>query len=259
MKVVGFTALHYGREYLGYAIRSIIDHVDEHHIAYTAIGSHGHRTQVRCPETRDELYAIAKAAAGDKLRWHDGEWPHEGAQRDSIHEYAPDADAIVVLDADEIWSGGMVERAIQRAIQYPTINRFRAEMRHFWRSFYRCILHDPSYPIRVINPHGTDDKLFYLDIHRTETRYDIDHRLMINHMGYAQSPEIVRYKLETHGHKNEIRRDCDWFNDIYMNVRRQKDLHLVGSEYWNYEQVNPWDYLPDFMNLHPYAHTDWIE
>src|SRR5689334_10084788 len=108
MKVVGFTALHYGRDYLAYAIRSIIDHIDEYHVAYTAIGSHGHRTDVKCPETRDELYAIASAAAGSKLRWHDGEWPYEGAQRDSIHEYAPDADVIVVLDSDEIWSEGLL-------------------------------------------------------------------------------------------------------------------------------------------------------
>lgn len=259
MKVVGFTCLHYGREYLAYAIRSIIDHIVEYHVAYTAIGSHGHRTQVRCPETRDELYAIAQAAAGDKLRWHDGEWPHEGAQRDSIHEYAPDADVIVVLDADEVWPEGMVERAISRTIQYPTIKRFRAEMRHYWRSFYRAILHDPSYPIRVINPRGTDEKEFYLDIHRSDDNFNVDHRLMINHMGYAQRPEIVRYKLETHGHRNEIRRDVDWFNDVYMNVRRKNDLHLVGSEYWNYETVNPWDYLPGFMKEHEYANRDIIE
>lgn len=260
MKVVGMTALLYGRDYLGWAIRSIIDHVDEHHIIYSPIGAHGHRTSTPCPETRDELYAIASAAAGSKLRWHDGEWPHEGAQRDSIHEYAPDADVIIVLDADEIWPEGMVEHAIQRTIQYPTIQRFRAEMVHYWRSFYRCILHDPAYPIRVINRRGTDnEKEFYLEIPNPEITYRQPFRLHINHMGYAQRPEIVRYKLETHGHRNEIRHDVDWFNDVYMNIRRDKDLHLVGSQYWNTEDVNPWDYLPAFMKSHPYATMDIIE
>jgi hypothetical protein len=84
MKVISYTALHYGRDYLAAAIRSVIDHVDEHWILYSPIGSHGHRTDVPCPDTRDELYAKAELAAGSKLRWHDGEWAHEGlaARRD---------------------------------------------------------------------------------------------------------------------------------------------------------------------------------
>lgn len=258
MKVVGFTALHYGKDYLAYAIRSIIDHIDEYHVAYTAIGSHGHRTQIPCPETRDELYAIASAAAGNKLHWHEGEWPYEGAQRDSIHEYAPDADAIIVCDADEIWPDGMVQKAISRTIQYPTIKQFRAEMCHFWRSFYRCILHDPSYPIRVINPRGTDDKVFYIDAHRKDYIEGVDHRLMIAHLGYAQRPEIVQYKQLTHGHRNEWRKDVDWFADKYL-ANAQTDTHPVGSEYWNPERVDPLDYMPRWMQEHPYYHMQVIE
>lgn len=251
-KVVGFTALHYGRDYLSYAIRSIIDHIDEYHVAYSAIGSHGHRTAIPCPETRAELYAIAQQAAGSKLRWHDGEWAHEGLQRDSIHEYAPDADVIIVLDADEIWHSEAIpgflryfEWANKEGIAFQ---RYRHPIIHYWRSFYRCVLHDPAYPERIIIPNA--------GIRETVVTGE---GWAINHMGYAQRPEIVRYKIETHGHKNEWRKDVDWFQDRFMNVRATTDLHPVGSEYWNVEEINPWDYLPDFMKQHPYAHLAVIE
>lgn len=249
MKAIAYTALHYGRDYLAYAIRSVIEHIDEYHVLYTPIGSHGHRNGARCPETRDELYAIAHHAAGDKLRWHDGEWIHEGHQRDSIHHFVPDADVILVLDADEIWPDIYAASAVtllDRVANPP--RRLRLPMIHYWRSFNRCILHDPALPERVIYPKMLDS----VDTHRPL----LD--LAINHMGYAQRPEIVEYKLKVHGHKNEFRRDVDWFRDVFM-ANRQTDCHPVGSDQWNPETVNPLIYLPEWMDEHPYYGLEVIE
>ena len=69
-KVVAYTPLLYGREYLYFAIKSIIDYVDRNFVLYTPQGSHTVKTPVPCPESRDELYAIASAAAGNKLLYH---------------------------------------------------------------------------------------------------------------------------------------------------------------------------------------------
>lgn len=255
MKVIAYTALHYGRDYLAYAIRSVIDHVDEYHVLYTSIGSHGHRTERPCPETRDELYAIAAGVAGVKLHWHEGEWPYEGAQRDMIFRVAPDADVIVTLDADEIWPLPVVLSAIGQYSEALLIGckTWRVPIIHFWRSFHKAVLHDPAYPVRVIFPQikHTWDGDSYVNWYGVEARY-------INHMGYAQRPEIIEYKQHTHGHKNEWRRDVDWFKDVFM-ANRQYDCHPVGSEYWNPETVNPWDYLPDWMKTHPYANREVIE
>ncbi len=244
MKVISYTALHYGKDYLYWAIRSVIDHVDEHHILYAPVGSHGHRTQQPCPDTRAELYAEAERAAGDKLRWHDGTWAYEGEQRNSIHAYAPDADVILVVDADEIWNWRMVMGAIQFK---QGVKRWRVPIIHFWRSFYRAVLHDPAYPERVIYP-------------KAETEFvgtwNAAHIWPICHMGYAQRSELVKYKQHTHGHKGEWRKD-DWFNTVFM-ANAQRDCHPVGSEYWNPEPVNPWDYLPEWMQEHPYAKLEII-
>lgn len=256
MKIIAYTALHYGRDYLAYAIRSVIDNIDELHVLYTPIGSHGHRTSAPCPETRDELYAIAQAAAGDKLRWHEGEWPYEGAQRESIHQYAPDADVIIVLDADEIWSEHLafnVVNSYKNWLKEPRIfgdwpfSRMRANMIHYWRSMHRAILHDPAFPERVIYPKWQGP------VETIQPHYGL-----INHMGYAQRPEIVQYKQLTHGHKNEWRKDVDWFRDVFL-ANRQTDCHPVGSDAWQPEPVNPLDYMPAWMTEHPYYGMDVIE
>jgi hypothetical protein len=254
MKTIAYTALHYGRDYLGFAIKSVIDYVDEYWVLYSAIGSHGFRTATPCPETRAELYTIAQAVAGDKLHWVDGEWAHEGLQRESITEHCPDADVILVLDADEIWGNGLVEQAIE-VTSTAGFRNWRLPMIHYWRSFYRAILYDPAYPVRIICPKKRGDEQFHpINDCTFETGTN---ELMINHMGYAQRPEIVRYKQLTHGHRNQWRTDCNWFEDKFM-ANAQVDCHPVGSEYWNPEPVDPALYMPKFMLQHPYAQMEVI-
>jgi hypothetical protein len=255
VKVVSYTALHYGREYLAYAIRSVIDHVDEHHILYSAVGSHGHRTDVSCPEKRDELYAIAQQAAGDKLRWHEGEWAHEGLQRDSIYEYAPDADVILVVDADEVWNEAAVSSALTMYSEAVLIGckTWRVPMIHYWRSFYRAMTDDRAYPVRVIFPqveHTWETDASYVN--------HFGQNPLIHHFGYAQTPRVVQYKQWTHGHKNEWRKDIDWFSERFM-ANAQRDVHPTNLNYWNPTDVDPHDILPTFMREHPFYHLALIE
>ena len=254
MNVVAYTALHYGKEYLGYAIRSVIDHVDAYYCLYTPIGSHGHRTDLPCPDTRDELCAIAQQAAGSKLVWHEGIYPQEGAHREMIHQLAPDADVVLVVDADEVWGDvdgiSVAQHAIAVAIGLEA-RTFRVPFIHYWRSFYRQITQDPAYPIRVIVPKRPEREGYI-------PRLGATIRSSIHHFGYAQRPEIVRYKLETHGHKGEFRKDVNWFEDIFM-ANCQYDCHPIGSEFWFPDNIDPWQLLPDFMLEHPYANLQVIE
>lgn len=252
MKTIAYTALHYGKDYLASAIRSVIDAVDEHHVLYTPTGSHGHASAIPCPESREELYEIARKAAGDKFHWHEGAWSWEGQQRDAIHTLVPDADVVLVVDADEVWSEGLATSSIHqyelsradRHIWY--YKRIRIPMIHAWRSFNRWVLHDPAFPERVIYPNA--------DGNEKDTRGTG----MIFHFGYAQRPEIVEYKQHVHGHKSEWRRDVDWFRDKFM-ANAQHDCHPVGSDYWNPEQVDPFALgLPEWMREHPYANLKLI-
>lgn len=251
MKIIAYTALLYGSDYLGYAIRSIIDHVDEYWVIYTPIGSHGSRADVPCPDSEEALYAIATEAAGDKLWWYKSTWSSEGQQRDKIHELVPDADVVIVLDADEIWPQKTIAKVIEYAgtIQYSAPYRTIAlPMIHYWRSFYHCIIDDKSYPARVIFPR--------IDASYGGTTY---HGLApINHFGYAQNAIVTAYKQYTHGHAHEWRHDIDWYKDRFL-ANAQADCHPVVKDYWKPVSIDPWAYLPDFMSKHPYAHLGVIK
>lgn len=243
VKSIAYVALHYGSDYLASAIRSVIDDVDELWVLYTPVGSHGTRTDAVCPDTRETLYAIALAAATWKLHWVDGEWPYEGAQRDAIHALVPDADVVLVLDADELWPAGLARACIDA---YHNLSghpwRYRLPMIHLWRSLNRAILHDPAFPERVIYPQAANRDIGYFDPGCGP----------IVHAGYAQRSEIVEYKLKTHGHIGQFRTDVDWFRDVFMDETRRSDLHPVGSDYWNAEDIDILDYLPSWITEHPY-------
>src|SRR5574342_1106375 len=123
---------------------------------------------------------------------------------------------IFVLDSDEIWQPQLVKSVMDYAFtvtnSIPPFRHMRVPIIHYWRSFYRCVLHDPAFPVRVIFPR-IDDK------YGTET-YG---RGVINHMGYALPPEYIAYKWSgIHGHQGELRRDCDWLKDVYL-ANRQTD------------------------------------
>lgn len=246
MRTIAYTALAYGSCYLPWAIRSIIDHVQEYYVLYSADGSHGHKSTLPLPESesRDNLYRLAKLVAGDKLRWIDGDWTQEGQQRDSIHEIVPDADVVLVLDYDEIWSAASIERTMLAA-RYEQARHYRVPMIHYWRSFHRAILHDPAYPIRMILP----------KVRSGEQVIDVG---FINHMGYAIPSDLMAYKRGIHGHKAQFRTDVDWWTERWL-VNAQQDCHPVGSEYWNPDQVNPLDYMPGFMQAHPFFNCEVIE
>ena len=249
MNVIAVTALHYGCNYLGYAINSVIDAVDEYHVLYSPHGSHGALNQYAPPpgNSEHELRAIAQRVAGDKLRWHTGEWIHEGQQRDTIYQLAPNADVVLTVDYDEIWNKNQAEAAIRYALN-SHFRGYRIPMIHYWRSFHKAILHDPAYPVRVVCPKR--------DPSAGETTINI---LPINHLGYAIPSDLLQYKMHIHGHRAEWRKDIDWFSERWCNPDATDDLHPVGSDQWNYERVNPLDNLPSWMRLHPFYGMETIE
>lgn len=256
-KVIAYTALLYGKAYLEYAIKSVIDHVDEYHVLYALNPSHGH-SGAPSPETEIELLEIAAKAAGNKLHWHEGRWTQEGQQRDTILELAGNADAIINLDSDEIWSVNLPHAIEQLARE--NVRRVRIPMIHYYRSFYNGIPYDPAYPERITFPKVKDNsETTYRPVLDTggNLTYVMPH---INHFGYCQSADLIRYKLSIHGHKNELRMSAeDYVNQIYLDEKRVTDLHPVGSEFWNITRVNPMDWLPEFMQDHPYYGLEFVK
>lgn len=242
MKIIAFMALHYGKVHLPFAIRSLIGSVDEFWIAYTPIGSHGFRVEQPCPDSRAELFDIAARECGDKLRWREGVWPHEGAQRDMIYQWCPDADVILVIDSDEIWPANLPGIVVGGVLSSGA-RVHRLPMVHFYRDFRHAALTDAACPVRAICPWSK---------RRSAPEVTLTTPPIV-HLGYVIPPELMRYKLSIHGHKGEMRWTPDEYTDtVYRDPNRWRDVHPTSVNYWTPVLTDPAIYMPGLMRQHPY-------
>jgi hypothetical protein len=239
--------LHYGVEWLYWSVRSVVDSVDRVNLFYTPFPSHGHGTNLVCPETRDQLReALIPLLVHDyDIRWFDcpDRFPHEGAHRTyAVNTCFDDgADKIVVVDADEIWDSEVLYKALKES--YSDNRSYRIGMRHFWRST-KWVCDDAAAPTRIIVRDGNPTTEGYLPG-------------KVLHMGYAQTPEIIRYKQDIHGHKAEWRQG--WFENIFLPWKPGVgDVHPTNLKYWDPVEYKDDGLLEYLIGDHPQWGKDLI-
>ncbi len=244
-KVISLTVALYGSDYLEWGLRSIRDSVEECWVLYTNTPSFGHGTDLPCPDTREQMFELAKRGAGNKLRWYEGAYSGEGQHRDMIYQLAPDADIVLVVDTDEVYEPGLADEVIH-FLETSNAKSLKIPVSHAWRSFYKWILNDGMHGEHAHAPKHTGDY---------RVPFETDKRIF--HYGYAQRLEVMYYKQFTHGHKPEWK--WDWY-DTKVLPNAQKDVHPVINEVWNPEPADPFTFgLPEWMKEHPYAFLDVIE
>ncbi len=244
---MSLTVLHYGAEYLAWALRSVEAAVDAFVVAYTERPSHGQATPEVCPETEEELRRQACRFIRKPIHWLKGEWANEGLHRQFAFEAARDLGArqILVLDADEVWDPATADRALAWMAAKPD-GFARVRFVHFWRGF-NWMCEDPSWPSRLLNVAGQGEQ------------YLPDQEWPVLHFGYAQGERITRYKIETHGHKNEWRKG--WLEEKFLGWKPgDVDTHPTcgmneqGVPFWT-PKPTPAPILAKAMELlwdHPY-------
>jgi hypothetical protein len=238
MKIVSYCALHYGKEYLKQAVEAVYDASDKIIILYTPKPSYGHGTSMRCPDTKDELYQLAKTP---KTEWHEGDWSMEGQHRNTIYQYIGDADVLMSFDSDEVWDVNSFNNCARLAYDSDVRNHLVLGFVHFWRSFSWCCK-DRWGPVRAINVKKPGGQKYIEGL--------------VYHFGYAQRPELVKYKMDIHGHKGEIRKG--WFDEVFLGwPSRKNDIHPTTIGWWN---VQPFDKntMPDALKRHPYYNMEII-
>jgi len=249
MKTIAYYALHYGKEYLAWSIRSVQDSVDEIHVLYTDVPSYGHTTPMPCPDTEAELHEEAEQFLNKPLFWHRGRWPNETEHRNAILPIARErgADLILVVDADELWDPTTLREAVEE-VRGRTEDIIRVNFIHFWRSWY-WVCKDPCMPTRFVRP-GGERKDGYI-------------RHMCNpvfHFGYAQKPETILYKQEIHGHKAEWRKG--WYENTFLAWKPgMTDVHpTCEKDFWHPETITPpmLHALGTIAGDHPYTKLEPI-
>jgi hypothetical protein len=250
MRVHSLTILHYGKDYLPYALRSIYPFVDQCHIFYTPTPSHGHQTNIPPIETKEELIQAAYTYDPDsKIKWYDMlGLRHEGEHRDLALETvkAAGADLVLVLDYDEIWPADTLVHFLSDVWENGKARNNLVNMIHFWRSFDWCC-YDDGWPVRIIDLRQDNNEVSYLP--KRVGR--------VFHFGYAITDKIMQYKWQIHGHKNEMR--PEWLSDIWPMWPPRNDCHPTNDKwFWNPEPFDK-EMLPDFMKQHPFYGMDKIE
>lgn len=251
MRVIAYMPLLYGKNYLDASLRSVINHVEKMVILYTDKPSYGFGTSIPNPDSEAELKAIAERVCGDKLIWHKATSGNEGAHRGEIYQYTEGFDVIVAVDSDEIFC----EEDLAKAI----IEVSKGDKRYYgigggqgngyinlWRNFSTCC-YDYYQPIRFTNLHN-------------ETGEGVV-SCKIWHFSTAQPINVMLYKIDIHGHKDEIRKD--WFDKTFLawrpnNENLNKDLHIVAHGLWNacfYDKQQ----MPEYLKTHPFFNLEIIE
>lgn len=237
-RVLGFMTIHYGGDYLKEALGSVINHVDKMVVAYSKYGSQGHHTDLTCPDTEEQIYAICQDVLGDKLIWdRKDRYGSETEHRSVKYKYSDGYDLVLTVDSDEVYKSNELDAAFDYAFnnkeRFYGIDGFI----NFWRSFnFAC--YDGFRPIRLEN------------LHRDNAKQNLNLKQTIYHFSTCQPEPIMRYKYLVFGHANEIKKN--WLNDVYYGWtpnNQISDLHCVSYNLWN---AVPFDKntLPESLKIH---------
>lgn len=245
-RIISYCPILYGAEYLKEAILSIEPYVERIIMLYTPNPSYGFGTTMACPDSESDLKSIALNAS-PKVEWHRIEAFHEGQHRGLIYRIAEQGgyDGILAFDADEIMGDLTEILPLCQASKKRHIGF--GKYLNFWKSFNHACT-DGFTPIRYINLHNND-----------ANGCDIVPAI-VYHFSTAQRMEIMRYKLEIHGHKSEIR--ANWLTDIYQRwtpgMIIDKGLHLVAWDCWPQAIYFDKNTLPLILKEHANFHKDVI-
>ncbi|MEK6882497.1 MAG: hypothetical protein AABY22_22945 [Nanoarchaeota archaeon] len=239
IKVIAYSPIHYGAEYLKESLMSVINHVDKIVAVYSETPSYGHGTTAECPEKEMDLFKIAMDVCGDKLIWRKEKFHNEGEHRSFIYNFTEGFDLVLALDADEVFkeADGELDNALRVAYEGDKRYYGIAGYLNFWKSFSH-ICTDGFTPIRITNLKNKSGEGVV--------------PCTIYHFSCAQSNVIMDYKYEIHGHKNEIR--DNWLQNIYYKWTPEnqfKFLHPTSMDIWG--EAIPFDKntLPESLKNHP--------
>lgn len=247
-KLQSYTIVHYGKDYIGFALKSIVDVIPKINVFYTETPSHGHPTNERCPETaQDILNAIEEQIPLNRFNFvRSPRIAHEGQQRDWAvnHCVRQGAETLLVIDCDEVWHADVLEKAIKHVID-GNQRSWLINFTHLWRSFdWAC--RDESCPVRFLDTTCNDGNGY------------IPKELgNIYHFGYAIRDSLMRYKWQIHGHHNELR--SGWFDTKWSVWPPPEDCHPTNDQnFWTPQKFDKTT-LPPVMLKHPFYYNERIE
>lgn len=243
MKTSAYCVCHYGLDFLGFAIKSVYDHVDEFVISYTPHPSHNHKSTLLPPEKESLLRDVAMSV-GPKVKWTrtDAFW-YEGQHRDYAKSLCK-GDLVLVVDCDEIWNDTVLEQALKLAWDRYDVGKWLINFTTPWRSF-SWVVTDNMWPERIHNQRNPGGPPGYIPRELGK----------IWHFGYATRSDLVIYKMAIHGHKSEWR--PNWFEEKWKPWPPVNDVHPTCLDTWHPQPLDKRE-LPTVLADHPFRNLEPI-
>lgn len=248
-KTLGAVILHYGKDYFRQSLASIVGHVDEIVVFYTSVPSHGTTTRMECPDTREELRAIADEF---KCTWSEvSKIGQENKHRQQYIDYAQRKgyDQILIVDSDEVHVSELIPEMLKAASEepYKRVGVRGSQWLTPYRSFNEYVT-DGFAPIRVIN------------VNKPEGESYIE-KGFIYHMGYCITDALMEYKISCHGHRADFENNRRWLKDKWHGFKsgETKYLHPATEAYWIETQPLDKTTLPQVLKDHPYYGLERIK
>ena len=239
MKTLGYVMLHYGMDYLEYALTPLCEVCDKVIILYSMRPTHNGKDKLVNRESREELLEITKHFPN--VEWVDVFGVHgEGQHRNEIYKYTDGYDVLVNADYDEVWDVDDLRRAVTEVYNSPFRNHGIDGFIHFWRSFTKVLQPDWFRPVRLVH------------LREKNTTQEPVIQAKIYHFGYAIKPWKMQYKMSIHGHRGEW--DPNWMTTWLKwqpTVKRGK-FHPCSNDVWKELKQFDRKELPKIMINHPF-------
>lgn len=241
-------------EYISYALRSVAPFVDHVVVMYSAARFATSRTAERFG-TPDRTRGIVSEACQTypNIEVVEGVWNSEPEERQDAlcHLRRRKVDACLIVDADEIYPNGMVQRVVAEVERrnHPGAVYY-ARYVTCYRRFDYVVESDHRSAIAV---HLDEDTEFVRRPRRpTGPRLDLPDDIFFWHMGYVLTDERMWEKIHTFSHAHEVL--PNWYEEKWLKWTpgtRNLFRKAPASRWPRTLAIDP-RILPKVLHDHPY-------
>lgn len=241
MKLYAVVPIHYGSDYLQWAIRSVYDVAYEIGVFIMRCPWQDVATLIPRLENDDEIERIARSYDPENkiyverllgFHFQEDQWIHL-----TTRAQTQGAEWVLRLPPDEVWPRETLDFYLEYADFYKS-SVIKVPRRHFWRSFqWSCS--DNFRADRFIRCNGGG-----------EAREGPEMRENLWHFGYARKPYDILYRTMLKWYQSGWRNG--WFEGTFLQFpNRKADLHPFAEGIWNATAYDP-KRFPAMMEDHPY-------
>ncbi len=278
MKVTAVFCVYNEKEYLEYAVRSILPAVDGIYICLGLASYNAYNPAARTFSKPDGTEALVDRLGrmDPKIKVVKGVWSSEVEHRNAGLELClkDGTDYHWLVDGDEIYRKDHLDFIRQELSHHPKVGTFIVKCHIFWRSFsYRIPAERlPWRPRRIFKMTrfrrilglGFPHRLRFIGQNEANSVgevYEIpSSQAVFYHFSYARSRQAMEDKLKTFSHAHEI--GPRWFADVWLAWaanRQMSNIHPTDPPKFPSAVYQPPNDLPEIMRSHPYFHRDIIE